>query len=81
MLKKQVELPSIKNVQLTVLVCCLSYFLLHSTFFKGKVKSGNFGGFYCFFQVSFSKKLVFFLVGSNYINPEGNHGRLIEFLS
>jgi len=25
---------------------CLFYFLLHSKFFKGKVKSGIFGGFY-----------------------------------
>jgi len=39
----------IKNVQLTVQVCCLFYFLLHGTFFKGKVRSGIFGGFYCFF--------------------------------
>jgi len=38
-----------KNLQLTVQVCCLFYFLLHSTFFKGKVKSGIFGGLYGFF--------------------------------
>jgi len=32
--------------------------------------------------VGFSKtKLVFFLVGSNYINTKDNYGCLIEFLS
>jgi len=37
-----------KIVQLSVQVCCLFYFLLHSSFFKGKVKSGIFNGFYGF---------------------------------
>ena len=36
------------NLQLTVQVCCLFYFLLHRTFFKGKEKNRIFGGFYCF---------------------------------
>jgi len=32
--------------------------------------------------VGFSKNTrVVFLVGSNYINPEDNYGRLIDFLS
>jgi len=49
-------------------MCCLFYFLLRSTFFKGKVKSEIFGGFYCFFKVGFqNKNECFFLVGSNYI--------------
>jgi len=38
-----------RNVQRTVQVCCLFCILLHSTFFKGKVKSGIFHGFYCIF--------------------------------
>jgi len=58
-------------------VCCLFHFLLHSTFFKGKVKNGIFGGFYCFLSVFFRVLLV----GSNYTNTEDNYGRSIEFLS
>jgi len=61
-------------------VCCLFYFLFHSTFFKGKEKSGIFGGFYCFFKVGL-KKRVFFLVRSNHTNPEDYYGRLSDFLS
>jgi len=38
-------------------------------------------GFVVVFQVGFFKKLVFFLVGSNYINTEDNYGHLTEFLS
>jgi len=34
----------------------LIYFLLHSTFFKGKVKSGIFGEFYCSFLRGLLKK-------------------------
>jgi len=34
----------------------LIYLLLHSTFSKGKVKSGIFGEFYCFFLGGFLKK-------------------------
>jgi len=33
------------------------------------------------FIVFLNENLVFFLVGSNYINTEDNYGRLIEFLS
>jgi len=33
------------------------------------------------FLSGFYKKLVVFLVESNYINTEDNYGRLIEFLS
>jgi len=65
-----------KKLQLTVQVCCLFYFLLHSRFFKGNVNCGIFNGFI----VAFLKTGVF-LVGSNYINTEDNHGRLIDFLS
>jgi len=36
-------------------MCCSLYFLLDSTFFKGKVKSGIFGGFYCFFKRALKK--------------------------
>jgi len=61
---------SLKNVQLTVQVCCLFYFLLHSKFFKGKVRSGIFGGFYCFFKCFFFKRIGVLLVASNYINTE-----------
>ena len=60
---------------------CLFYFLFHSTCFEGKEKSGIFGGFYCFFKWASLKKTSVFLVGSNYINPEDNCGRLIDFLS
>ena len=38
-------------------------------------------GFIVVIQVDFSKKLVLFLVGANYLNTEDNYGRLIEFLS
>jgi len=41
----------------------LSYFLLHSTFFKGKVKSESFGGFYCCFSIGLFEKWVFFWLG------------------
>jgi len=51
------------HVQLTAQVCCLSYFLLHSKFFKGKVKSGIFGGFIVVFQVGFLKHWCLFLLG------------------
>jgi len=47
--------------------------------FKGKEKSGIFGGFYCFFKCAFEKAV--FLVRSNYMNPEVNYGLLIDFLS
>ena len=49
------------NLQLNVPVCCLFYFLLHTKFFKGKVKSGNFGGFYCFSLRGLVKKRGNFL--------------------
>jgi len=55
------------------------YFLLHSTFFKGKEKSGVFGGFIVFLS-GLSKKTGVCLVRSNYINPEDNYGRLIDFV-
>jgi len=35
-------------------VCCLFCYLLHSRFFKGKVKS-FFGGFYCYLSVFFKQ--------------------------
>jgi len=38
-------------------------------------------GFIVFFKWASQKKLVVFLVGSNYINTEDNYGRLTEFLS
>ena len=68
----------IKKIVLNGEVCCLFYFLLHSTFFKGRVKSGILVGFIVFFR--WAQKTSDFLVGSNYINTEDN-GRLIEFLS
>ena len=40
-----VRFVSLKTVQLTVQVCCLFHFSLHSTFFQGKEKSGIFDGF------------------------------------
>jgi len=40
---------SLKNVHLTVQVCCLFYFLLHNTLFKGKVRSGILVVFIVFF--------------------------------
>jgi len=53
--------------------------LLHSTFFKGKVKSGNFGGFYCFSLRGLLKKGV---ISFGWVQlREGNYGRLIDFLS
>jgi len=56
----------------TVNCTSAAYFTFHfMAFFQ---KSGIFGGFYCFF-------LVFFLVGSNCINPENNYGCLTDFLS
>ena len=59
-----------KKSKLDVQVCCLFYFLLHSRFFKGKVKSRFFGGFYWFLVGFFWKQASgFFWVGSNYINP------------
>jgi len=66
-----------KNSQLTEQVCCLFYFLLHSTFFKGKVTSG----FYCFFQWAFENTGWFSSVVCNYINIEDNCGRLIDFVN
>jgi len=68
------------NLQLTVQVCYLFCFLFHGTCFKGKVQSGIFGGFYCFFKWPL-KKNVFFLVRSKYMNTEDNYARLIDFLS
>jgi len=44
-----------KNIQLTVQVSCLFYFLLLSRFFKVKVNSGFSVGFYCFFKVGLKK--------------------------
>jgi len=59
----------------------LFYFLLHSTFFKGKVKSGIIGGFY-FFKWAFQKTTGSdCLVASNQINTEHNYGLLLDFLS
>ena len=66
-LKKKLQLPVI------VQVCCLFYFLVHGTLFKGKEKSGIFGGFYCFFKWGFKKTRVF-LVRSKYMNPEDKYG-------
>jgi len=58
----------IKKIQLTVQVCCLFYFVLNSRFYYRVA----FGGFYWVFQVGFFWKNLggFFLVGSNYINPD-----------
>ena len=54
----------LKNVQVTVQVCCLFYFSLHGTFFKGKVKREIFGGFYLFFSSGlFKKNGWFFCLG------------------
>jgi len=39
--------------------CAAYFFLLHSTFFKGKVKSGIFSGFYVFLR-GIKKTRVFF---------------------
>jgi len=69
----------VKKMQLTVQVSCLIYFLLHSTFFKGNVKSGILVGFIDFLVGFF--KTGDFLVGSNYINIEDNYERLFDFLS
>jgi len=68
-----------KQFTVAVQVCCLFYFLLHSTFFKGKVKSGIFGGFYCFSLLGLLKKgLIYF----GWVQlREGSYGRLIDFLS
>ena len=45
-----VRFVSLKNnLQLTVQVCCLLYFLLHGRLFKGKAKSGIYCFFKCFF--------------------------------
>jgi len=68
-----------KRIKKTVQVSCLIYFLLHSTFFKGKVKSGILVGFIDFLVGFF--KTGDFLVGSNYINIEDNYERLIDFLN
>jgi len=59
-------------------VCCLFYFLLHSIFFKGKVKSGIFDGF-CFSLRGLLKKGVIYFGWVQL--REGNYGRLIDFLS
>jgi len=53
----------LKNLQLTVEVCCLFCFLFHGTFFKGKEKSEIFGGFYCFFLMGFFLKMGVFWLG------------------
>ena len=45
-----------KKFQITVHVSCLFYFLLLRTFFKGKLKSGFFGGFYWFILSGLLKK-------------------------
>jgi len=50
-----------KILWLAVQVCCLFYFLLHSTFFNGKVKSVFLVAFICFFKWAFINKRVFFL--------------------
>jgi len=50
-----------KKLQLTVQVCCLFYFLLHSIFFKGKVKSEFLVGFIVVFKWTFSKNMGVFL--------------------
>jgi len=46
----------LKNVWLTVQVCCLFYFLFQSTFFKGKARVGFLIGFIVFFQMGFLKQ-------------------------
>jgi len=53
--------------------------LLHSTFFKGKVRSGIFGGFYCFsFRGLLKKGVIYF----GWVQlREVNYERLIDFLS
>jgi len=62
-------------------VYCFFYFLSHSTFFKGKEKSGVFDGFIDFFKWAFSKKRVLFMIGFNYINSRDNYRHLIDFVS
>jgi len=65
-----------KKLQLTVQMCCLLYFLLHSTLSKEKLR----GGFWwvLLLYVGLSKRVIF-LFGSNYMNPEDNYERLIDF--
>jgi len=65
-------------------VNCTSVLLIllfiHSTFFKGKEKSGIFVGFHWFFKRFFLTGWHF-LVGSNCVSPDDNYGRLIDFLN
>ena len=70
-------------MQFTVQMCCLFYFLLHSTFFKLKVTSGIFCEFYCFFKVGCKKKPggLFWLGPITSTLRNDNYERLIEFLS
>jgi len=68
-------------LQLTVQVCCLFYFLPTVYFSKEKQRRGFLVGFTDFFSVFFIKPEWYFLVGSNYIKPEDNHGRVTDFLS
>ena len=56
-------------------MCCLFYFVLHGTFFKGTGKSGIFGVFSCFFYVGIKKREVYF----GWVQL--HYGRLIDFLS
>jgi len=47
-----------QKLQLLVQVCSLFHFLLHSIFFKVKVKDVFLVGFIGFFQVGFFKKIT-----------------------
>jgi len=67
-----------KNLQLTVQVCCLFYFLLHNAFSKEKLRVGFWWVYW--FKWAFQNGW-FFLFGSNYVNAEDNYERLIDFLS
>jgi len=55
-----------KKLESTLQVCCLFYFLLLSTFFKGKVKSG----FHCFFFKKKTGALKKLFLGYFYKNPD-----------
>ena len=74
---------SLKNVHLTVQVCCLFYFLLHNTFFKEKVRSEILVGFIVFFKSGFFQKPggVFWLGSITSTLKNDNYERLVEFLS
>jgi len=52
-----------RKLQLTVQVCCLFYYLLHSRFFKGKVKCEFLMGFTVFLSGLLKKSGCFFWLG------------------